>query len=144
MQQRTSNIIMIIKGQHNYGNIEPKDAIKKYMAETCGCEEADYTDYNLMQILSVVVQDYIKGCENPQRFLFDYFDALMNYYKGDSIKAWISALQLAQVCELVDTTTSYYKKYVNGFNSDNVVVIDENTGKEMFPNIYCNNDEEDE
>lgn len=132
MQQRTSNIIMIIKGQHNYGNIEPKDAIKKYMAETCGCEESDYTDYNLMQILSVVVQDYISGCENPQRFLFDYFDALMNYYKGDSIKAWISALQLSNVKRKNMLTGCY--EFINGLNENNIKVVDENTSELMFPN----------
>ena len=125
---------MIIKGQHNYGNIEPKDAIKKYMANTCGCEETDYTDYTLMRILSVMVQDYISGCENPQRFLFDYFDALMNYYKGDSIKAWISALCLCNVRKISDDGRSY--KFVNGFNEYNINVIDENTGELMFPDIY--------
>lgn len=134
MQQRTSNIIMIIKGQHNYGNIEPKDAIKKYMAETCGCEETNYTDYTLMRILSVVVQDYISGCENPQRFLFDYFDALMNYYKGDSIEAWISALCLSNVRKTNLETNSF--DFVNGFNENNIKVIDENTGELMFPDIY--------
>lgn len=139
MQQRTSNIIMIIKGQHNYGNIEPKDAIKKYMADTCGCEETDYTDYNLMQILSVVVQDYIHGCENPQHFLFDYFDALMNYYKGDSIKAWISALQLSNV-KKHDKEGDFV--FVNGFNIGNVNVYDENTGELMFPNLDDEYDED--
>ena len=134
MQQRTSNIIMIIKGQHNYGDIEPKDAIKKYMAETCGCEETDYTDYNLMQILSVVVQDYINGCENPRRFLFDYFDALMNYYKGDSINAWISALCLSNVRKTNLETNSF--DFVNGFNENNIKVTDENTAELMFPDIY--------
>ena len=135
MQQRTSNIIMIIKGQHDYGNIEPKDAIKKYMAEICGCEETDYTDHTLMRILSVVVQDYISGCENPQRFLFDYFDALMNYYKGDSINAWISALCLVNVRKY-DKDGDF--KFVNGFDISNVKVYDENTGELMFPDIYQN------
>ena len=132
MQLRTSNIIMVIKGNHNYGNIEPKEAIKKYMAETCGCDEADYNDILLMRILSVVVQDFIETCNKPQRFLFDYFDALTNYYNGDSIKSWISALQLIQIKEY-DKDGDFI--FMNGFNISNIRVIDENTGKPMFPEV---------
>ena len=132
MQLRTSNIIMIIKGNHSYGNIEPKEAIKKYMAETCGSDEADYNDNLLMRILSVVVQDFIETCDRPGRFLFDYFDALTNYYNGDSIKSWISALQLIQIKEY-DKDGDFI--FMNGFNISNIRVIDENTGKPMFPEV---------
>ena len=136
MQLRTSNIIMIIKGNHKYGNVEPKEAIKKYMAETCGCDEADYTDGLLMRILSVVVQDYIATCDNPQRFMYDYFDALATYYNGDSIRAWISALQLSNIRHKNVLTGCY--EYVNGFNEDNTKVISENTGELMFPEVTEN------
>ena len=130
MNQRTSNIIMIIKGQHNYGNIEPIQAIKKYMAETYGYEESDYTLHIIYGIIQSVVLDYIKDADNPQHLLFDYFEGL-KYYKGDSIKAWISALCLVNVRKMNKENTGF--EFVNGFNENNINVIDENTNELMFP-----------
>ena len=132
MQQRTSNIIMIIKGQHNYGDIEPIDAIKKYMAETCGCEESDYTLDIIYDVIQSTVLDYIKGSDRPEHFLFDYFEGL-KYYRGDSIKAWISALCLVNVRKTNLETNSF--DFVNGFNENNINVVDENTNELMFPQL---------
>ena len=88
----------------------------------------------LLEPFAVALYDFIKGCENPERFLFDYFDALMNYYKGDSIKAWISALSLTNVRKVSNDGNSC--NFVNGFNENNIKVVDENTSELMFPNLY--------
>ena len=68
--------------------------------------------------------------------MYDYFDALMSYYNGDSIRAWISALQLSNI-KHKNILTGYYE-YVNGFNENNTKVISENTGELMFLEVVEN------
>lgn len=143
MKLRTSNIIMIIKGNHKYfdkkGNkLNRKDAIKRYMSITCGCAEEDYNDARLMGIIKNVVLDYIATSDRPDEFLQDYFEWATfiqerNYFKDSYYKdqtdldAWISALSLIQIKS--DTG------YMNGFNEYNRKVWDENTNGEtlLFP-----------
>lgn len=143
MQLRTSNIINVIKGKHNYldekGNkLNPKDAIKRYMSITCACPESDYNEARITGIIENVVLDYISTSDEPDRFIRRYFDwakflherHLFNDYKDQNdIDAWISALSLIQV----RNGTSY----MNGFNEYNIKVWDENTkGKTLlFPEV---------
>lgn len=127
MELRTSNIILICKGRHTYGDVDSKTAIKKYMAETCACEEMWYDDNTLLDIIKTVVLDYIKVAERPNSFLFDYFEAQKWYI--DPIKAWCSALRMIKVRNYSDDGTY---KYVNGFTDKTIDVINENTGKPFF------------
>lgn len=133
MERRTSNIILIIKGNHNYEEngvkVSSKQAIAKYMAETCAIDEKFYDDFIILKIIQSVVLDFIKTADNPESLLFDYFEAAQRH---NTIESWCTALRRIQIRELID---GYYNKgfaFVNGFNEDNIDVISENTGKKMF------------
>ena len=126
MELRTSNIIMICKGAHNYGNITPKQALKKYMASTCGTEETDYKDCVLLDIIQNAVLDYIATCEEPQSFLFDYFEAQK---RNGTVEAWLIAFQLINVRKRLENGDLLY---INGFTEGTLKVIDESTNKPMF------------
>lgn len=121
MERRTSNIILIVKGNHNYGEeVTEKEAIAKYMSETCSYPEELYTYSMILRIVRDVVLDYIDSCDKSSALLWDYFDSICK----DEIDKWISALKHIQVRE--------GNKYINGFNENNIDVISENTGKKMF------------
>ena len=126
MELRTTNIIMICKGRHNYGDISPKQALKKYMSNTCGTEETDYNDKILLDIVHNAVCDYISTCENPQSFLFDYFEALT---RSGVVEAWLVAFQLINVRKIIENGKWIC---INGFTEETLEVIDENTNKPMF------------
>ena len=126
MELRTSNIIMLCKGRHTYGNVDSKTAIKKYMTEICGCEEEWYNDEDLLDIIQPTVLDYIGSADYPRGFLFDYFEAQKRY---EPIDAWLSALRLVKVRRHLDDGTAIC---VNGFTEETIDVINENTGKPMF------------
>lgn len=133
MELRTSNIIMLCKGRHTYGNVDSKTAIKKYMAEMCGCEEEWYDDKTLLDIIEYVVLDYIGVADYPQSFLFDYFDAQKRY---EPIDAWLSALRMIKVRRsCIDGTMVC----VNGFTEETLEVISEITGKPMFNFVEAQN-----
>ena len=127
MELRTSNIILLCKGRHTYGDVDSKTAIKKYMAETCATQEEWYDDNRLLSIIKAAVLDYINVAEHPSSFLFDYFEAQKWYI--DPIEAWCSALRMIKIRNCREDGTY---KYVNGFTSDTAEVIDENTGKPLF------------
>ena len=129
MELRTSNIIMLCKGRHTYGNVDSKTAIKKYMAEICAYKEEWYDDKKMIDIIKYAVLDYIETADYPRGFLFDYFEA--QRYHTDAIDAWLSALRFVQVKRFIDYDTNVYV-YVNGFTEENINVINENTGKPMF------------
>ena len=143
MNLRTSNIILINKGHHNYlddkGNkIEGKDVIKRYMSIICGCPEEDYTEAKLTDIIKEIVLDYISTADKPDSFLRDYFNwssfiKERQFFKDSCYQsqndndAWLSALCLIPVRD--------NNGYINGFNDYNIVARDENTAGEtlLFP-----------
>ena len=127
MELRTSNIIMLCKGRHTYGDVDSKTAIKKYMAEMCACEEEWYDDNTLLSIIKTAVLDYINDAERPSSFLFDYFDA--QKWHIDPIKAWCSAFRMIKIRNYSEDGTY---RYMNGFTDETADVIDENTGKPLF------------
>lgn len=126
MELRTSNIIMLCKGRHTYGNVDSKTAIAKYMAEMCAGEEEWYVGETLMDIIRWAVLDFIETADYPRRFLFDYFEAQKRY---EPIDAWLSALRMVRVRRSNDDGTMVC---VNGFTEETLDVISENTGKPMF------------
>lgn len=122
MNLRTSNIIMICKGRHPYKDATRKEAIAKYMAETCGTDWQDYPNGILLDIVKNVVIDVVKYLEKPQEFLHDYFDAV---HRTSDLEAWLTALSLIQVKDA--------HGFINGFEQKTLEVIDENTGAVMYP-----------
>lgn len=132
MKLRTSNIIMLCKGRHTYGDVDSKTAIKKYMAEMCACKEEWYDDDSILDIIKTAVLDYINFAERPSSFLFDYFEAQKWY---DPIDAWCSALRMIKVRNCFEDGTSIC---VNGFTEETLEVINECTGKPMFNFINKN------
>lgn len=127
MELRTSNIILLCKGRHTYGNVDSKTAIKKYMAEMCASEERWYDDNTLLDIIKTAALDYINVADYPGRFLFDYFEA--QKWCIDPIKAWCSAFRMIKIRNFLDNGTC---RYVNGFTQEIADVINENTGKPFF------------
>lgn len=127
MELRTSNIILLCKGRHTYGNVDSKTAIKKYMAEMCASEEKWYDDNTLLDIIKTAAIDYINVADRPGSFLFDYFEA--QKWCIDPIKAWCSAFRMIKIRNYADNGTY---RYVNGFTHETADVIDENTGKPLF------------
>lgn len=126
MELRTSNIIMLCKGRHTYGDVDSKTAIKKYMAEMCAYKEEWYDDDSLLDIIKTAVLDYINSADRPGSFLFDYFEAQKWH---DPIDAWCSALRMIKVRNYVEDGTHVC---VNGFTEETTEVISEITGKPMF------------
>lgn len=130
MELRTSNIIMLCKGRHTYGNVDSKTAIKKYMAEMCAGEEDWYDDYILLCIIQDAVLDFIKTADNPSGFLFGYFESQKTHcYQDDPLGAWLSTLRMVSVRRSNDNGTMVC---VNGFTEETLDVISEITGKPMF------------
>lgn len=127
MELRTSNIIMLCKGRHTYGDVDSKTAIKKYMAEMCAYKEEWYDDDSLLDIIKTAVLDYINSAERPSSFLFDYFEA--QKWHIDPIKAWCSAFRMIKIRNCFEDGTSVC---VNGFTDETTEVISEITGKPMF------------
>ena len=130
MELRTSNIIMLCKSRHTYGDVDSKTAIKKYMAEMCAGEEEWYNDETVLSIIQDAVLDFLETANYPKRLLYDYFEAQKYYgYKDDPISAWCSALRMVKVRNSADDGTCFC---VNGFTEETTEVISEITGKPMF------------
>lgn len=124
MKLRTSNIILIIKGNHNYKNkkgkkLQEKEALRKYMSDTCGCSEDTYNDNVLMGILKVVILDYLKTSDHPELLIGDYFNSICD----KDIDKWISAIKHIQVLK---TNSESDIVLMNGFNEHNCIVWNEN------------------
>ncbi len=133
MELRTSNIIMLCKGRHTYGNVDSKTAIKKYMAEMCAGEEDWYDGEIFIDIIKTVVLDFIKTADNPSAFLWAYFEAQKRY---EPIDAWLSALRMVRVKRSSDDGTLVC---TNGFTEETLNVISEITGKPMFNFVEAQN-----
>ena len=126
MELRTSNIIMLCKGRHTYGNVDSKTAIAKYMAEMCAGEEEWYVDDLMIDIIQNTVLDFIETADYPRGFLWSYFEAQKRY---EPIDAWLSAFRSVRVRRSYEDGTSIC---VNGFTEETLDVISEITGKPMF------------
>lgn len=116
MEKRTSEIIMCLKGRFSPHLRKPValgefyNTVACYMADRCDVDVSCYTKSDILGIIRVAVMDYINTCDNPARFLNDYFDFsnldIMNKY--DECQRWCAALRMVQV--------RYKDEYVNGFN----------------------------
>lgn len=111
MDQRTLNIIYIIKGNtkyYSYCSITSKlEAIKQYMADECGGETDWFTEKDMFDIVYEAMVDYLEHCDSPRAFMYHLRDVMM---RDDATitERIIIALSLVRVRD--------EHGYVNGFD----------------------------
>ena len=123
MDTRTAEIIMVLKGNHNLANNLPEDIPKigtylqdvaLYLSDDCLCPFSTYANNPgcMSGVIQNVVTDYIKACENPAYFVWEYFNTKRTFgdiYNED--QCWCVALMMSQVRD--------NGQYTNGFNDRN-------------------------
>lgn len=111
MEQRTLNIINIVKGNTKYlsydGNTDMIEAIKQYMADECAYKAEWYTEKDMFNILYTAMLDYIDHCDKPSFFMRKLGDVLMRDSTDLPLRIAI-ALSLVQVQDV--------NGYINGFD----------------------------
>lgn len=111
MEQRTLNIINIVKGNTKYltydDNTDMIEAIKQYMADECAYKAEWYTDRDMFDILYNAMLDYLDHCDKPSFFMRKFGDVLMRDSTNLPLRIAI-ALSLVQVQDV--------NGYVNGFD----------------------------
>lgn len=115
LDERTAEIIMICKAQHDFDeNLTTKDAIKLYMANRCGTKPEDYTERELREILWEAAKDYIDNIKDTKPSVF--IDELFRRMDSLSfIDAVCSALRIQRVM--------YEGRYINGFTKENTQTV---------------------
>jgi hypothetical protein len=74
MEQRTLNIINILKGNTKYysflyDDMDALESIKQYMADECAYEVEWYTDKDMFDIVYEAMLDYLDHCDKPSFFM---------------------------------------------------------------------------
>lgn len=116
MDKRTAEIIMVIKGNHNYPVTNRYEAIKHYMADRCEFPLTAYTDYEMFRIIGEAARDYNSTTDSPHEFMYCFLDYIRLLYaeKPEIVKAisigLISALSLTRVRNCGN--------YINGFTEE--------------------------
>ena len=112
MEQRTLNIINIVKGNTKYyrlyGDVGIIEAIKQYMAEECAFNAEWYTNKDMLDILYNAMLDYLDHCDKPSYFMRRLGDVLLHDSENLPLRIGV-ALSLVQVKD--DNGN-----YVNGFD----------------------------
>ena len=112
MEQRTLNIINIVKGNTKYlsndGNTDMIEAIKQYMADECAYKTEWYTDKDILDIMYDAMRDYLDHCDKPSFFMWELKEVLMRNTENLPLRIAI-ALSLQQVRD--DNGN-----YINGFD----------------------------
>jgi hypothetical protein len=123
MDNRTSELIMVLKGNHNLSETLPEGTpeigayltdVALYLSDDCMCPFSVYVKQPglMSDVIHNAVTDYLKACENPSFFVWEYFNAKRSWgdrYTDD--QCWCVALMM---CNVRDNG-----KYVNGFNDRN-------------------------
>ena len=111
MEQRTLNIINILKGNTKYygvyDDVDAIEAIKQYMADECAYKVEWYTEKDMFDILYTAMLDYLDHCDKPSFFMRKLGDVLMRDSTDLPLRIAI-ALSLVQVQDI--------NGYVNGFD----------------------------
>lgn len=111
MEQRTLNIINIVKGNTKYltydGNTDMIEAIKQYMADECAYEAEWYTEKDMFDIVYAAMLDYLDHCDRPSYFMRRLGD-VMRGRMDQIVKDIVVTLSLVQVQDV--------NGYVNGFD----------------------------
>jgi hypothetical protein len=118
MEQRTLNIINILKGNTKYygiyDDVDAIEAIKQYMADECAYRAEWYTERDMLNILYNAMLDYLDHCDKPSYFMRRLSDVMRGRF--DTITQDIAiALTLVQVQGV--------SGYVNGFD-DRIHALD--------------------
>lgn len=122
MDKRTSEIIMVLKGNHNLNENIPEDIptlgsylddLALYLSDDCNCSYSYYITHPecFADIIYNVVTDYIKACYHPEFFIQEYFRIKKQNNEIDDIQCWCTALAFAEIKE--------NNKYINGWNQYN-------------------------
>ena len=124
MDNRTAEVIMVLKGNHNLAENLPEDTpemgayihdLALYLSDDCMCPFHHYAKNPglLTSVIQNAVTDYIKACENPSFFVWEYFNTKRQWgdrYTDD--QCWCVALMMANVRD--------NGRFVNGFNERNI------------------------
>ena len=134
MEKRTAEIIMICKGQHDYGeDLGHKEAIAAYLSDQCGCPIEYYTEDVINNVIWDTAIDYTNSFKEhrPGSFLLcvkEVFSRhnnpmVQNINRIDWYEALCIAFQMAQIKN--DTG------YINGFTEENTQFVHK-TIKDIF------------
>ena len=116
MDKRTFNIIMVCKGHHNFGkDLTLKQAVARYMSETCICPIEAYTDNVLRGIVWEAFTDFMSTCTSPCGILYDIKDALYgcDWAPRECVDDITAILIAFMLCEVFDDNG-----YINGFTKE--------------------------
>lgn len=118
MEQRTLNIINILKGNTKYygiyDDVDAIESIKQYMADECAYKAEWYTEKDMFDILYNAMLDYLDHCDKPSFFMRRLGDVMRG--RLDSVTRDIAiALTMVQVQDV--------NGYVNGFD-DRIHALD--------------------
>ena len=117
MERRTAEIIMVCKGQHDFGEFSTlKQAVIAYLSDRSGCPAEFYTDNALRSFIYDVFMDYISSCSNIRAFLYDIKEALYwcDWRPREGVDDITAVLIGLQLCDVRDDTG-----YINGFTEEN-------------------------
>lgn len=120
LSRRSSEIIMILKGQHNLFEDMPEiESPTKYitdlaafLSDDCQFPFKTYADYPVLvdDLIQNVVKEYFTVCMNPSSFIATYFDEKQLHKDVyNDTQCWCSALALQQV-------QNDSGEYINGFS----------------------------
>ena len=74
MEQRTLDIINILKGNTKYCNYYSEanmiESIKQYMADECAYKAEWYTEEDMLDIMYGAMADYLDHCDKPSAFMW--------------------------------------------------------------------------
>lgn len=122
MEKRTAEIVMVLKGHHEYGELDTyRDHLTAYMSDRCDYPADKYTDEMLFGIVQEAVKDYMSGCTGPAQircFLYSYFEA--HKWHDSELTQWLAALSQVQVKEKNADGTW---RYINGFTEENTAFV---------------------
>lgn len=118
MEQRTLNIINVVKGNTKYsrGVKTYYDFIRNYMADECMFKPEWYSDEMIANIVYKAMEDYIDHCNKPSFFMSCLKD-MMDRHNCDIYHAICSVFN---ACVQVKDDND---NYVNGFD-DRICALD--------------------
>ncbi len=128
MNKRTAEIIMICKGQHEYGQgLGYKQAIAAFLSDHCNCPPEFYNDGVIVNraILDAAL-DYLDNinAHNPSAFIRNIFDAY-HLHNNPLVDAKYHADWYDAICDALSNADvrSDSGEYINGFTEENIQVV---------------------
>ena len=122
MEKRTAEIIMICKGNHDYGeDLSYKQAISAFLSDHCLCPIDYYTEAMINNIILQAAFDYVDSFKEHRpssflRYVKETYDLhhnplVENIKRIDIYEAICIAFEMAQVKD--------ENGYINGFTEEN-------------------------